>query len=113
MLEMFKRDRFNEELVGERCEELVGLEGRLHEIDAMLTQAAVSRHAPASSTRCHCGAPVPVGSHFCPNCGRPAGEAPVVACAQCGSPLPAEAAFCGRCGAATAEQEPEAEAAQG
>jgi predicted amidophosphoribosyltransferase len=108
MLEMYKRDRFNHELVTERCDELIGLEGRLQEVDAMLTQAAVARRAPPGSSRCVCGAPVGFGAHFCPNCGRPAGEAPVVTCAQCGSPLPAEALFCARCGTPTADDDPAA-----
>ncbi len=103
MLEMYKRDRFNDELVSERCDELVGLERRLQEIDGVLTQAAVARRAPAASARCVCGAPVLSGSHFCANCGRPAGDSPVVTCVRCGSALPAEAAFCARCGAPTAE----------
>ncbi len=103
MLEMYKRDRFNDELVGERCDELVGLERRLQEIDGILTQAAAARRAPAGSARCVCGAPVLPGSHFCANCGRPAGDSPVVTCGTCGSALPAEAAFCARCGASTAE----------
>jgi hypothetical protein len=103
MLEMYKRDRFNHDLVTERCDELIALERRLQEVDSMLTQAAVARRAPAGSTRCVCGAPVSPGSHVCPNCGRPAGEAPVVSCAHCGSPLPAEAVFCAKCGIPTAD----------
>jgi len=103
MLEMYKRDRFNHELVTDRCGELIGIEQRLQEVDGMLAQAAVARRAPVGSTRCLCGAPVIFGAHFCANCGRPAGEAPVVTCTQCGSPLPAEAAFCARCGNPTAE----------
>ena len=106
MLEMYKRDRFNNELVTERCDELISLEQRLQDVDGMLTQAAVARRAPTGSTRCVCGAPIPQGSHFCPNCGRPAGAAPVVTCGHCGSPLPAEATFCGHCGNPTADERP-------
>ena len=73
MLEMYKRDRFHDELVTERCDELISLEQRLQDVDGMLTQAAVARRAPAGSTRCVCGAPVVAGAHFCANCGRPAG----------------------------------------
>ena len=103
MLEMYKRDRFNDDLVGERCDELVGIDRRLEEIDGVLTRAADARWVPPGSTRCVCGAPVLPRSHFCANCGRPAGDSPVVTCATCGSALPAEAAFCARCGAPTAE----------
>ena len=100
VLEMYKRDRFNDELVTEQCGELTTLEDRLREIDSLLAQAA-SRRAP--SGRCECGAPVYWGTHFCPNCGRPVGEAPVVTCVRCDAPLPAEAAFCARCGTPTGE----------
>jgi predicted amidophosphoribosyltransferase len=123
ILEMYKRDRFNQDLVAERCDELVSIERRLQEVDTILARAAVARRAPAGSTPCACGAPIAPGTHFCGNCGRPVGESPVVTCPQCGAPLPAEAVFCSRCGTPTAEpeesyrppppgpSEPEAEAA--
>src|SRR6185312_10306965 len=79
---------------------------RLHELDEML--AASRRRLPAG--RCVCGAPVPWGSHFCPNCGRPAGSQPVVACPECEHPLPADARFCANCGAAAGTEQPDAEA---
>jgi Double zinc ribbon len=101
MLEMYRRDRFREDLLAERCNELLGLDARLNELDEML--AAAQHRIPAG--RCECGAPLPWGSHFCPNCGRPAGEQAVVACADCGHPLPADARFCANCGA-VAEDEP-------
>ena len=97
MLEMYRRDTFREDLLAERCNELLGLDARLHELDEML--AAARRRMPAG--RCECGAPLPWGSHFCPNCGRPAGDRPVIACAECGHPLPADALFCANCGAAS------------
>jgi hypothetical protein len=97
MLEMYRRDQFREDLLSERCNELLGLDARLHELDEML--AAARRRVPAG--RCACGAPLPWGSHFCPHCGRPAGE-PVIACAECGHPLPADARFCANCGATAA-----------
>ena len=95
MLEMYRRDRFREDLLSERCTELLGLDARLHELDEML--AAARRRIPAG--RCECGAPLPWGSHFCPNCGRPAGEQAVIACPECLHPLPADARFCANCGA--------------
>jgi Double zinc ribbon len=100
MLEMYRRDRFREDLLAERCNELLGLDARLHELDEML--AAARRRSGTSLGRCECGAPLPWGSHFCPNCGRPAGDRPVIACAECGHPLPGDALFCANCGAAAA-----------
>ena len=94
VFEMFRRDRFRVELVTERCVDLVALDERLAEIDALL--AASRRGGP----RCACGAPLAWNSHFCANCGRPVGPQPVVACARCGSPLPADVRFCGSCGSA-------------
>ena len=69
----------------------------------MLSAVASARRAPST---CECGAPVPWGSHFCANCGRPVGGEPVVACQDCGHPLPADAKFCANCGrqADTAEE---------
>lgn len=98
MLEMYKRDRFNEELVFEQCGELVSLEARLAELDELLAAvvAASGRPAPGAS-RCECGAPILWDSHFCANCGR-AVSAPIVACAHCGNPLAADAKFCPTCG---------------
>jgi hypothetical protein len=101
VFEMFRRDRFRVELVTERCADLVALEQRLNEIDALVT--AANRRG---GLRCECGAPLAWGAHFCGNCGRPVGPRPVVACARCGAPLPAEAKFCGSCGSAV-ELEPE------
>jgi hypothetical protein len=96
MLEMYRRDRFREDLLSDRCTELLGLDAKLHELDEML--AAARRRVPAG--RCECGAPLPWGSHFCPHCGRPAGEQAMLACEECGHPLPADARFCASCGAA-------------
>jgi predicted amidophosphoribosyltransferase len=95
MLEMYRRDRFREDLLAERCNELLGLDARIHELEAMLS--AARRRIPVG--RCECGAPIPWGSHFCPNCGRPAGDRPVIACVECGHPLPGDAVFCANCGA--------------
>jgi double zinc ribbon protein len=94
-LEMYRRSTFRDDLLIEQCREIVALEERLHELDSMLAAVASARRAP---TTCECGAPVPWGSHFCSNCGRPVGGEPVVACEQCGHPLPADAKFCASCG---------------
>jgi hypothetical protein len=95
-LEMYRRDQFREDLLAEQARDVVNLELRLNELDSMLAAAAAGRRASAS--RCACGAPIIWGSHFCANCGRPVGEAPVVACARCGHPLAADAEFCPGCG---------------
>jgi hypothetical protein len=111
-LEMYRRSTFRDELLIEQCREIVALEERLHELDSMLAAVASARRAPAT---CECGAPVPWGSHFCANCGRPVGPEPVVACESCGHPLPADAQFCASCGKAAGPdaeeqaEEPEAE----
>jgi hypothetical protein len=105
MLEMYRRDRFREDLLSERCTELLGLDARLHQLDEML--AAARHRIPAG--RCECGAPLPWGSHFCPNCGRPAGEQAVIACAECMHPLPADARFCASCGAAVPDEDEQAD----
>jgi predicted nucleic acid-binding Zn ribbon protein len=101
-LEMYRRSSFRDELLIEQCREIVALEQRLHELDSMIASIAAARRAP---TACECGAPIPWGSHFCANCGRPVGEEAVVACKECGHPLPADAAFCANCGAAAAPDE--------
>ena len=98
LLEMYRQDRFREELVHERCAELIDLDARLDELDWLLEYAR--RRTPP--VRCACGAPLVPGVHFCQNCGRPAPDAPVVACVACGHALPADAVFCAQCGAPAA-----------
>ncbi|HUQ23273.1 MAG TPA: hypothetical protein VM049_09705 [Gaiellaceae bacterium] len=69
-LEMYRRDRFREDLLLERCADLIGLEARIHELDVLL--GAVRASPGASRTaRCECGAPLLWGSRFCASCGRP------------------------------------------
>jgi hypothetical protein len=99
MLEMYRRDRFREDLLQERCLEVIALEERISEIDGLLEAAAELRR-PRTAPRCACGAPIQWGSHFCGNCGRPTGVTPVVSCSNCGSPVPADARFCAGCGQA-------------
>jgi hypothetical protein len=94
-LEMYRHSTFRDELLIEGCREIVALEERINDLDAMLASFASTRRA---STTCQCGAPVPWGSHFCANCGRPVGAEPVIACEDCGHPLPADAKFCAGCG---------------
>ena len=51
MLEMYRRDRFREDLLAERCNELLAMDARIRELDEML--AASRRRLPAG--RCECG----------------------------------------------------------
>jgi hypothetical protein len=71
-LEMYKRDRFSAGLVVERCAELVAIEARVQEIDALLNG---SSDVPGGAAICICGAPLLLGARFCATCGRPAGGA--------------------------------------
>ena len=95
-LEMVRRNRFRQDLLFEQCDEVLVIEQRLREIDEALSRASAARRR-RGGPRCECGAPLSWGSHFCANCGRPAGE-PVVMCARCSAPLPADARFCATCG---------------
>jgi hypothetical protein len=70
-LEMYKRDRFSAGLVVERCAELVAIEARIQEIDALLDGSARLRKEGVGSI-CVCGAPLLIGARFCATCGRPA-----------------------------------------
>ena len=65
---MYRRDHFNETLIIERCAELVAIEARASEIDALLQGARGLRRSGAAI--CACGAPVLIGARFCPSCGR-------------------------------------------
>jgi len=67
---MYRRDRFREDLLLERCAELIGLEARIHELDVLLGAVRPSPAAPGTA-RCDCGAPLLWGSRFCASCGRP------------------------------------------
>jgi len=95
MLEMYRRDKFREDLLQERCLEVIAIEDRLGQVDDLLAAAELRRSRAA---RCLCGAPIQWGSHFCANCGRPTGATPVVSCSGCGAPVPADARFCAGCG---------------
>jgi hypothetical protein len=62
-VEMYRRSSWRDDLLHERCAEVIGIDARLAEIDELL-------HGSEGTDRCSCGAPVLRGSHFCPNCGR-------------------------------------------
>jgi len=70
MLEMYRRDQFRQDLLVDRCAELLLLEERLQELDTLL-QTAISVRRTRPSARCECGAPILWGSKFCASCGRP------------------------------------------
>ena len=67
-LEMYRHDHFNPDVVVERCSELVAIEARVSEIDALLAGARGIRARPG--TICTCGAPILIGARYCPSCGR-------------------------------------------
>ena len=69
-LEMYRRDRFREDLLLERCAELIGLEARIHELEILLGAVRAAPAAPRTA-RCDCGAPLLWGTRFCASCGRP------------------------------------------
>ena len=71
---MYKRDRFDAGLVVERCAELVAVEARVQEIDALLDGSV--RRPRRRGAVCVCGAPLLLGARFCATCGRPAAGPP-------------------------------------
>jgi hypothetical protein len=64
LVEMYRRGGFRDDLLAEHAAAVIGIDGRLAEIEELLH---VRRQVP----RCECGAPILRGSHFCPSCGRP------------------------------------------
>jgi hypothetical protein len=82
MLEMYRRDEFRQDLLVDRCGELLALEERLAEVEALLAVAVSARTRRAA--RCECGTPILWGSRFCAHCGRPIVD-PTVA-ADAGAP---------------------------
>ena len=70
VLEMYRQDRFRQDLIYEQAAEIVALEERLREVDELLL--AVGNRRVAAGTRCEqCGTPLYSGARFCPSCGRP------------------------------------------
>jgi hypothetical protein len=72
-LEMYRRDRFREDLLVERCTDLIALEARVHELDALLALSSPLRRSTPVA-RCECGAPLTAAMNFCATCGRPVGD---------------------------------------
>jgi hypothetical protein len=113
LLEMFRRDRFREDLVRERCEELLEIDDHLAALDSLLGLS----WTPPDQARCVCGATVADGAQFCAACGRSVGGETTRPCPACGSALSADASFCARCGmradARAVQAEPAAELEHG
>ena len=64
---MYRRDQFNETLVVERCAELVAIETRISEIDAIVSGLGLRRRQQAI---CRAARRSCVGARYCPSCGR-------------------------------------------
>jgi hypothetical protein len=63
MVEMYRRNDYRDELLAEVCAQVVGVDERVGEIDALLGTRRRRQE-------CICGQPILSGSRFCPNCGR-------------------------------------------
>jgi len=103
MLEMYKRNRFREELLLDKCEEVLAIEVEIAHVDQRLFQLAPptgSGQRPIG--RCECGVPILPGQNFCGVCGRSFGTLTQARnCAACGTGLRAADAFCPTCGTAS------------
>ena len=102
LLEMYRRDQFREDLIVEHCAQTMGVENRIHELEAILARGSSRRSA--TGPHCACGAPLFFGARFCASCGRPTdlgntGEL----CANCLQPLAPGAGFCAGCGAVVSD----------
>jgi len=69
LVEMYRRGGFRDDLLAERAAAIVGIDGRLADIETLL-------HTGRRVPRCECGAPILRGSRFCPSCGRPLAAEP-------------------------------------
>ncbi|MBC7643981.1 MAG: zinc ribbon domain-containing protein [Thermoleophilia bacterium] len=100
MLEMYKRNRFREELLLDKCEEVLAIEVEIAHVDQRLFQLAPptgSGQRPIG--RCECGVPILPGQNFCGVCGRSFGTLTQARnCAACGTGLRAADAYCPTCG---------------
>lgn len=98
LLEMYRRDQFREDLLIEHCAQTMGVENRIHELEAILARGNSRRGT--TGPHCVCGAPLFYGARFCASCGRPTelGDTGEL-CAKCLQPLAPGASFCAGCGA--------------
>ncbi len=101
MLEMYKRNRFREELLLDKCEEVLAIEVEIAHVDQRLFQLAPPNAAGMRPIgRCECGAPIHPGQNFCGVCGRSfATLTQVRSCSRCGSGLRPGDQYCATCGA--------------
>ena len=91
MLEMYRQDRFRQDVVHEQAAEIVSLEERIREVDRLLS-ARASRSAPG--LRCPaCSTPHHAGARFCVSCGQALAD-------SCGPVNGRASGSCPRCGAA-------------
>jgi hypothetical protein len=103
-LEMIRRDRFRQELLVERAEDILAAEDRIRELDMIVTAGQTAKRRGGGLT-CRCGTPYEPGARFCWRCGRAAEHTmPLVPCKRCRASLPADAAFCPACGTPTVHE---------
>ena len=69
MLEMYRRDSIRQDLLLERCRDLMALDDRLGELETLLA-ASLSRGHVREAVHCECGAPVFWRARYCAQCGR-------------------------------------------
>jgi hypothetical protein len=74
VLEMYRQDRFRQDLVYEQAAEIVALEDRLLQVDQLLAASAARGRTAAAEHCAHCGASLLPGAPFCPNCGHAVAE---------------------------------------
>lgn len=100
MLEMYKRNRFREELLLDKCEEVLAIEVEIAHIDQRLFQLAPPNAAGMRPIgRCECGAPIHPGQNFCGVCGRSFTTLTQVRmCERCGAGLRPGDGYCAGCG---------------
>ncbi len=63
LVEMYRRGKFQRDVLSESCAAVLGIDLRLAEINDLLQHRG-------GVPRCECGSAVFRGTHFCPNCGR-------------------------------------------
>ncbi|MCW2956084.1 MAG: hypothetical protein JWO69_953 [Thermoleophilia bacterium] len=100
MLEMYKRNRFREELLLDKCEEVLAVEVEIAHVDQRLFQLAPPNAAGMRPIgRCECGAPIHPGQNFCGVCGRSFTTLTQSrTCVRCGAGLRSGDQFCATCG---------------
>ena len=68
VVEMYRQDRFRQDLVQEQAAEIVSVEARLQEVDRLL--GARTGRLDRGFRCSNCGTPLHVGARFCPSCGQ-------------------------------------------